>query len=56
MGDDKKILMEEKQLVGNQNNIEKCIEVKNKVYKKSEKIENRQIKVINVGQFQNNKN
>ena len=56
MGDDKKILMEEKQLIGNQNNVEKCIEVKNKVYKKSEQIENRQIKVINVGQFQNNKN
>jgi hypothetical protein len=56
VGDDKKILMEEKQFVGNQNIIEKCIEVKNKVYKKSEQIENRQIKVINVGQFQNNKN
>jgi hypothetical protein len=31
VGDDKKNLMEEKQLVGNQKNIEKCIEVKNKV-------------------------
>jgi hypothetical protein len=31
VGDDKKILMEEKQFVGNQNIIEKCIEVKNKV-------------------------